>query len=113
MSVITTRLKVLVTLEDVSANIIEVTYATNGGTATAGQDYNALAGTLVFAPGEISKSIMLTILDDAITEADETVQLSITDATYSVPGESNPLTFTIKDNDVHYIYMPMIIRNGN
>lgn len=104
------NVEVLVTLEDASANTIEVTYAVNGGTATAGQDYDALAGTLLFAPGEISKSIMLTILDDAITEADETVQLSITNATYSVPGESNPLTFTIKDNDMHYIYMPMIIR---
>jgi hypothetical protein len=39
---------------------VTVNYATADGTATAGVDYLAAAGTLTFAPGETTKTIAVT-----------------------------------------------------
>ena len=56
-------------LTDVTAR---VDYATGqGGTpprATQGEDYEATSGTLTFLPGETSKTILVTILDDNVYE---------------------------------------------
>jgi hypothetical protein len=48
------------------------------GTATEGRDYKAAGGTLVFAPGEGFKTIIITILKDDEAEPDEnfTVEFS-------------------------------------
>ena len=48
-----------------------VDYATQGGTALPGKDYEAVSGTLSFGPGEVSKSISVPILNDAIAETNK------------------------------------------
>jgi hypothetical protein len=56
-----------------------VTYATANGTAFAGSDYNGIPPTVLeFAPGELEKTISVTILSDVDVEPDEnfTVRLS-------------------------------------
>ena len=45
--------------------------------ATAGADYQSLSGTLTFAPGETSKQVIVTVLDDSLVEAPETFSLEI------------------------------------
>ena len=50
-----------------------VAYATNDGTATAGEDYTPTSGRLDFQPGEISKTVSVPVLDDAHDEGEETV----------------------------------------
>lgn len=69
---------VTVSLSQSSQQTISVEYSTQDGTAIAGLDYALTTGTLSFAPGEISKTITITILPDTDVEADEifTVQLS-------------------------------------
>ena len=56
-------------LTDVTAR---VDYATGQGVtpprATQGEDYEATSGTLTFLPGETSKTILVTILDDNVYE---------------------------------------------
>jgi Ca2+-binding RTX toxin-like protein len=52
-----------------------VTYATQGITATAGQDFTAQSGTLSFSVGETSKTISIPILEDTLEETDETLAL--------------------------------------
>ncbi|WLT36924.1 hypothetical protein NON20_12615 [Synechocystis sp. B12] len=47
---------------------VSFNYRTVDGSATAGADYVAQAGTLTFAPGEVFKEIRIAILDDDITE---------------------------------------------
>ena len=48
---------------------VSVDFATiAGGSATAGVDYTPVTGTLVFAPGETSKTFTIDILDDYIVE---------------------------------------------
>ena len=50
---------------------LTVDYATVDGTALAGSDYLATSGALTFAPGERTKVVSVTLLDDAIDESDE------------------------------------------
>ncbi|MDE0194497.1 MAG: Ig-like domain-containing protein, partial [bacterium] len=57
-----------------------VDVATRDGTATAGADYEALAQTLVFAPDETSKTVEVTVLDDAHDEGSETMTLVLSNA---------------------------------
>ena len=56
---------------------LSVEYATANGTAIAGQDYTATSGTLNFNSGETSKTIQVPILDDAVTEQDETFTIAL------------------------------------
>ncbi len=75
-----------------------VTWATTGGTATAGVDYVAGSNTVVFLPGETTKDIRLTILEDELTEGNETVQVRLSEPTGGATL-ANPATtvLTIED----------------
>lgn len=61
----------------VSTAAASVAYAVLAGTATAGEDYTATAGTLQFASGETVKTVDVTILGDTVTEGNETVFLQL------------------------------------
>jgi ribosomal protein L24E len=52
-------------------NTASVNWSTADGTATAGSDYQAAGGTLVFAPGETVKTIAVNVLGDFAKEPDE------------------------------------------
>jgi hypothetical protein len=72
------------------------------GTATAGADYTAIAGTLTFGPDVHARTITLPILDDELVEGDETVRLELYDAGPAGDGHlgTNPgTTVTIVDDD--------------
>jgi gliding motility-associated-like protein len=78
-------------------------YSVTGGTATNGTDYNLAAGTVAFAPGEVSKTVNFTVVDDQILEPNETVIVSLSNPSSEVTlGANNPYTYTIIDNDVLY-----------
>ena len=68
----TQSLSFTVTLANRTPLRVSVAYATANGTATAGSDYTATSGTLVFAPGETSKTVAVPILGDTAYESDET-----------------------------------------
>jgi hypothetical protein len=57
-----------VTLSTTSTSGVTVRYQTQDGTATAGSDYFSRAGDLVFAPGEVSKTIDITVISDRVDE---------------------------------------------
>ena len=80
---------------------VSVDFATSDGTAKAGSDYTATSGTLTFAPGELSKDIILPITDDNLFEnGDETFTLTLSNPTAgSVLTSPNTSTITIVDND--------------
>ena len=50
-----------VTLSGESSQTVTVNYATADGTAEAGNDYTAASDTLTFAPGDLTKTIDVTI----------------------------------------------------
>ena len=60
-----------------SMGTVSIDYASADGSARAGQDYGAVAGTLTFAEGELSQGINVTILDDSVYEGDEDFTLTL------------------------------------
>jgi uncharacterized delta-60 repeat protein len=58
-----------------------VTCSTSDGTAIAGLDYVAKTSTLVFAPGEISKTFRFVILENALGEGNKTVNMVLSNPT--------------------------------
>jgi hypothetical protein len=76
-----------VTLSQASSLPVAVNFATANGTATAGSDYVATSGVLIFNPGETSKQITVTVNGDTTSEPDETFFVNLT----------NPINATIVD----------------
>src|SRR6185503_12792652 len=69
-----------VTLSRISNVILSVDFATADGTALAGADYTAAAGTLFFSPGDLTQTVVITVFGDAITETDETFSVNLRNA---------------------------------
>ena len=91
--------------------------ATSDGTATAGSDYTAQRGTLPFNAGITRRTFPVPILEDELDEADETVTLTLSNATNALIWSTNPATLTIEDNDEaespsfdSFIYLPLVLR---
>jgi len=87
-----------VTSSGAISRTVTVDYATMNGTALAGSDYTATSGTLTFNPGEITHTIAVPIIDDAVVEPSERLFLTLsnaTTATIAVPSAGG----TILDND--------------
>jgi hypothetical protein len=75
------RVTFTVTLDKPSTSQVTVKYATADGNATAGSDYSAQAlQTLVFAPGEVSKSVYVDLRDDAARSRPEFFDLTLSSA---------------------------------
>jgi Calx-beta domain-containing protein len=68
-----------VTLAGTTLQEVRVGFNTIDSTAKAGSDYSARVGTLTFAPGEKSKTITVTILDDTASEPTEEFFVGIGD----------------------------------
>lgn len=68
-----------VRIDEAKTNEVRVQYATADGTAIAGEDYTAVEGTLVFAPGETKKSIEVAIVVDEYLEPDEYFTVALSD----------------------------------
>ena len=66
-----------VTLNRAVSHEVSVDYATEDDTATAGADYTAVSGTLVFAAGETAKTVSVPVLDDAVDEGKEVMHLKL------------------------------------
>ena len=71
----------------------------DGNTATAGTDYEATSGTLVFVPGETSKTVDVTVYGDTETEGDETLTMRWVSPWTNVWLASYTATGTIEDDD--------------
>ncbi|MBD0269924.1 MAG: glycoside hydrolase family 9 protein, partial [Cyanobacteria bacterium Co-bin8] len=88
-----------VSLSKASTQSVTVGYATQNGSAIAGQDFTAKQGTLTFAPGETSKNIAIPILNDTLVEPTETFKVVLSNATQATIATAQG-TGTILDNDV-------------
>ncbi len=88
-------------LSNGSTGELTVQYRTEDGTAQAGTDYESVSGTLTWADGDqSSKEFVVPLINDSITEGDETVTLIIEE-----PAENSWLNsvesalLTIEAND--------------
>jgi hypothetical protein len=96
---------ITVALSVASASVVSVKYETfntpfgSGNTpANGGSDYTIITDTLVFQPGETTKTISIPILNDDFAEPDETFLVRLSDPINAVvaPG-LNQATVTITD----------------
>ncbi len=76
-----------------------VDYASADGTAIAGSDYTAVAGTLNFAAADTSQTIDVPITNDALDELDETFTLTLSNVNGGALGTTISTTVTINDDD--------------
>jgi len=63
---------------------VSVHYGTADGTATGGEDYEGASGTLVFAPGETTKTITIIITGDKVKEDKESFFVELSQADNAV-----------------------------
>ena len=87
-----------VTMSVPSSREVTVNYATADGTATVGQDYEAASGTLTFAAGTTSETIVVPIKQDALDEEDETFTVTLSGAS-NAEIDDDEATGTIEDDD--------------
>ena len=79
---------------------LSVDYWTEDGTAAAGSDYAAVAGTWVFAPGETTRQIEIPLVDDPLGELAETFTFHLGNLVGGVLGEPSVATITLQDDDL-------------
>lgn len=79
---------------------ISVDFATRGGTALPGEDYQANSGTLTFAPGETLQQVPVTVFGDSVDEDHETffVDLSGTTANEAVLVDDEGFGLIVNDD---------------
>ena len=90
---------VTASLDVASSRTVTVDYATADGTATAGEDYTATAGTLTFAPRAQSASFSVPVVADARDEEDQTFTVALETPTEAALGEAVASVVTITDDD--------------
>lgn len=87
--------------ESVSDNIT-CTYTTRDGTATAGEDYIALSGTITLYSDESSAVLAVEVIGDTTIESDETFYMDVSNPSYG-SFEDDAITIsavrTIVDDD--------------
>jgi hypothetical protein len=102
---------VTVTRTGNTAGAVTINYATSDtlpisnncqdklGIASARCDYATTIGTLQFAPGETSKTILVPIVDDAIADGTESFSITLSNPNGASLGLVTTATVTITDND--------------
>ena len=89
-----------VTLDKESTEAVTVTYRTGDVTATAGEDYTAVAaGTLTFEAGERRKVIEVATSEDKLGEEDETFRVELSGPVGATLVGDGTGTGTIIDDD--------------
>ncbi|MFT3920935.1 MAG: Calx-beta domain-containing protein [Myxococcales bacterium] len=89
---------VTVHLSSASNKTITVSYVTANGTATAGADYTAASNLLTFEPGETTKTIPVSILNDATDEDDESFTVTLSSPTNATLGRATGNVIILDDD---------------
>ena len=88
-----------VTLAPASSGTVTVDYATSDITADAGMDYTATSGTLTFMPGETSKPITVTLLNDTVYELIQRFHVTLSNPTGAVLSAASVANVNIASED--------------
>ena len=89
-----------VDLSAASGQNVTVDYAVTGTATGSGTDYTLANGTLTINAGSTSGTITIaSIVDDSITEGNETVIVTLSSPSNATLGSDDAHTYTITDND--------------
>ena len=80
-------------------DVIAAKCGTSSANASAKCDYATSGGTLRFEAGESSKTIVLSMVDDAFVEGNEQLTVSLSNPIGTTLGSTSVTTVTITDND--------------
>ena len=93
--------------------VSEVDYERSDGTARAGRDYTAAAGSPAFYPGDRLKSFTVAILGDDHPEGHETINLALSDQTNARLGSRDTATLTVLDDETPVpLFLPLVIKGS-
>ena len=93
------RATITVSRAGVAVGTLTTTYAISDGTATAGSDYTAKTGKLSFTAAQTTKTFIVSIRNDTINEADETINLTLSAPVGGLLGDQSTAVLTVTDND--------------
>ena len=88
-----------VNLFPASSGTVTVDYATSDITADAGMDYTATLGTLTFMPGETSKTITVTLLNDTVYDDTERFRVTLSNPTGAALSAASFANVNISNDD--------------
>lgn len=88
----------VVTLDKAADGPVTVAYSSADGTATADADYVVSSGTVTFAAGETSKTILVDIKGDVLVEKNETFTVKLSAPTGATIADGTAIG-TIVDDD--------------
>ena len=88
----------LVRLDQTFRSPVRMQYETRNGTAVAGQDFEAVSGTLQVDPGATQAELMVRILGDTINEGDETFEI-VFSRPYNTTLETSVATIRLLNDD--------------
>ena len=93
------RATITVSRAGVAVGTLTATYAISDGTATAGSDYTAKTGKLSFTAAQTTKTFIVSIRNDTVNEADETINLMLSAPVGGLLGDQSTAVLTVTDND--------------
>jgi len=96
----TSALLFTVTLSEAAVDTVKVDYATADSTALAGEDYIAVSGRLVFAPGDSVATIAVDILGDLVSEDDEHFLVLLADPVFARLANDRAVGTILNDDEV-------------
>ncbi len=90
-----------VNLSTISGLDITIDYAVSGGTTAegSGTDFTLADGTLTFNAGDSSETIDITVINDALDENSEDVEVTLSSPSNATLGGTTVHTYTINDED--------------
>ncbi|MBN3875043.1 Calx-beta domain-containing protein [Nostoc sp. JL23] len=96
----TTNANFTISLSNPSYQQVTVNYNTSDGTAkTSDSDYNAASGTIVFNPGETTKTLGIGVIGDSKAETNETFSVNLFGATNTTITDSLGVATITNDDD--------------
>ncbi len=92
-----------VNLSNTSTATVRVDYATANGSALAGGDYTAVSGTLTFAPGVTSRTVLVRTVDDTLAEPTETFTLNLSNSVGATIADATGVGTILDDETKFYV----------
>ena len=97
-----------VSLSEKASTPVTVNWTTVDGSATvADNDFRASSGTIVFARGQLSKTVSVYVRGDAVPESDETFSVRLSNAVGATISRATG-TATIRNDDVLQTVVPTL-----
>ena len=89
-----------ITLSSASEKTIRIDYATQSTGSASAADYQSVDSFVSFAPGDLSKTVTVPIIDDALSEGNETFEVVIDNTTNATVATGlGTATVTITDDE--------------